>query len=343
MGAGNIASFAPELVERLKRRTELGWFPKAGGDAHTPLRVAVLHGGDSAEREVSLHSGNAVAAALTGLGHEVRLIDLTDSLLGRGTLPVSFAKGIERPDVAFLAVHGTHAEDGAIQGLLELLHIPYTGSGIQSSAIAMDKALTKQLLAAKGIRVPKGVLLESPDQPFGIRPPLIVKPNSQGSTVGLSFVEEGEDVCEAVLRAFAYDDRVLVEEWIKGTEISTPVLNGEALLPVEIVPRGGRYDFESKYAPGATEEIMPARIGDDRVQEAQRIALEAHRALGCEGASRTDAIVRDGEIIVLEVNTLPGMTPTSLLPNSAAACGIPFAELCQRILEDALERDAAKR
>jgi UDP-N-acetylmuramate--L-alanine ligase len=341
MGAGNISEFAPTLIEELNRRTELGWFPRRGGEANTPLRVAVLYGGDSAEREVSLHSGRAVGAALTRLGYEVSLIDLTEHLFGKGRLPIELGAsrpGAYRPDVVFLAVHGTHAEDGAIQGLLELLHIPYTGSGIQASAIAMDKGLTKLVLASQGIRVPRGVVLDNPDQPFGIRAPLIVKPNAQGSTVGLSFVEKGGDACSAVLKAFSYD-----EEWIVGVEISIPVLNGEALAPVEIVPKGGRYDFESKYAPGATDEIIPARIGEPLIREAQRIALQAHHALGCAGATRTDAIVCEDQIVVLEVNTLPGMTPTSLLPNSAAACGITFEDLCDRILEDALRRDAAKR
>ncbi len=341
MGAGNISEFAPALIHELKRRVELGWFPRGRGESSSPMRVAVLFGGDSAEREVSLHSGKCVEKALESRGYEVSLIDVTEQLLGKGRLPAF--TGHNRPDVVFLAVHGTHAEDGAIQGLLELLHIPYTGSGIQASAIAMDKGLTKKILTSHGIRVPKGALLESPDQPFGVPTPLIVKPNAQGSTVGLSFVEKGGDVCEAVRKAFAYDDKVLVEEWVTGIEISTPVLNGKALLPVEIVPKGGRYDFESKYAPGATQEIIPARIGEDLIKEAQRIALEAHRALGCTGATRTDAIVSGNEIFVLEVNTLPGMTETSLLPNSAAACGIPFDELCVQILEDALRRDEQKR
>jgi D-alanine--D-alanine ligase len=206
----------------------------------------------------------------------------------------------------------------------------------------MDKALTKKILAAAGIRAPKGVLLESPDQPFGIQAPFIVKPNAQGSTVGLGFVEKGGDVCAAIRKAFSYDETVLVEEWVVGTEISTPVLNGEPLLPVEIRPASGRYDFESKYAPGATEEIVPARIGEELLKEAQAIALKAHQALGCAGATRTDAIVSGNEIYVLEVNTSPGMTKTSLLPNSAAACGLEFPELCKRILEDALARHAAR-
>jgi len=337
MGAGNIAEFAPALVKELERGTASA---KPQG-----LNIAVLYGGDSAEREVSLLSGRAIHAALQQLGHKSRLVDMTDLLLSKGDL-TAFV-GANRPDLAFLAVHGTHAEDGAIQGLLELLHVPYTGSGIQASAIAMDKAMTKRVLEAVGIRVPRGAHLTDPDQEFDVQPPLIVKPNAQGSTVGLRFVERSQDVCSAIANAFAYDDSVLVEEWVQGMEISVPVLDGEALPPVEIAPTSGRYDFESKYTPGATEEIVPARLPASVLVEAQRIALEAHRALGCAGATRTDMIVRNpeseaAELFVLEVNTLPGMTGTSLLPNSAAAAGIPFEQLCQRLVEDALARDAAK-
>ncbi len=329
MGAGSISEFAPELVAELERTEALREHRRA-------LSVAVLYGGDSAEREVSIHSGRAVFAALQRLGHRPVLLDVTDVLLGSGSLEILI--GSTRPDVAFLAVHGTNAEDGALQGLLELLHIPYTGSGIQASAICMDKQMTKRILEAAGIRTPKGQLLSSIDDAVTLGLPLIVKPNEQGSTVGLSFVEKREELCPALKRAFSYDSRVLVEEWIRGTEISTPVLDGEALMPVEIAPVSGRYDFASKYIPGATEEIIPARLPEPVLQDAKRIAVAAHRALGCEGATRTDAIVRDQEIIVLEVNTLPGLTSTSLLPNSAAACGIDFDDLCRRILEDALGR-----
>ncbi len=327
MGAGNIAEFGPAFVKELQRPGK---------------KIAVLYGGDSAEREVSLHSGRAVAEALKRKGYDVQLLDITEKLLSKGDL--SAIVGPNRPDACFLAVHGTNAEDGAIQGLLQMLHLPYTGSCVAASAVAMDKAAAKRVLAAKGIRVPKGTLVTNPDEKIDFDGPWVVKPNAQGSTVGLSFVEDPEALEWAVARALAYDDAVLVEEWIRGTEISTPVLIDQPLPPVEIAPKSERYDFASKYLPGATEEIIPARLKEDTIKEAQEIALQAHRALGCEGATRTDAIVRDpegkAEIVVLEVNTLPGMTATSLLPNSAAAAGIPFDDLCKRLIEEAMGRHA---
>jgi D-alanine--D-alanine ligase len=325
MGAGNVSEFAPNLIKELQR-----------GERR---RIAVLYAGDSAEREVSILSGRAIHAALQKRGYESRLVDVTELLLSKGD--ISSLIGPLRPDVAFLAVHGTHAEDGAIQGLLELLHIPYTGSNILASAIAMDKAATKAVLESHSIRTPRGVKL-SRGEAASIQPPLIVKPNAQGSTVGLSFVNSADELPKALEKAFYYGDEVIVEEWIKGMEISTPVLDNEALLPVEIAPMSGYYDFESKYTPGATEEICPARLPEELLKEAQDLALKAHQVLGCAGATRTDMIVRDKEIFVLEVNTLPGMTGTSLLPNSARACGLEFEELCHRLVEDALRRDAAK-
>lgn len=327
MGAGNIAEFGPSFVRELER---------------TGKRVAVLYGGDSAEREVSLHSGRAVADALRKRDYDVRLVDVTELIHGKGDL--SSLVGSERPDVCFLAVHGTNAEDGAIQGMLKMLHLSFTGSDIAASALAMDKAATKRLLQENGVRVPRGKLVTDPDEKVDFEGPWVVKPNAQGSTVGLSFVEDPEALEWAIARALAYDDAALVEEWIRGMEISTPVLIDEALPPVEIEPKSDRYDFASKYLPGATEEIVPARLRPETLDEARRIALKAHRALGCAGATRTDAIVRDpdgvAEIVVLEVNTLPGMTSTSLLPNSAAAAGIPFDELCVRLVEEALGRHA---
>lgn len=268
--------------------------------------------------------------------------DVSEWLL-RGGMLASLA-GPGRPDVAFLAVHGTNAEDGAMQGLFELLHIPYTGSGIQASAIAMDKALTKTVLAREGVRVPQGVLVSSAEDEIGLVLPLVVKPNAQGSTVGISFCRTRDELRSAVTRALAYDDAALVEELIEGTEISVPVLCGGALPPVEIVPVSGAvYDFAAKYTPGATEEIVPARIGDEGNAEARRIAETCHVALGCEGATRTDMIVRaNGELVVLEVNTLPGMTATSLLPRSAEAAGITFGALCETLVEDAIRRHASR-
>jgi UDP-N-acetylmuramate--L-alanine ligase len=392
MGAGNIAEFAPALVKELASRP-IGVPPPKGGqpDADATTTVAVIYGGDSAEREVSLLSGRCVYEALKRLGFDAKLVDVSELLIRSGDLK-QFT-GPERPDLAFLAVHGTNAEDGAIQGLFELLHVPYTGSGVQASALAMDKQLTKSLLRAKGIRVPEGVLVTRSSEVSSLgsigwpstRPlssetddvqlvprtshrgegRYVVKPNAQGSTVGLTFVDREEDLERAVQKALQYDTSALVEERVVGMEISVPVLGDRALPPVEIAPVSGRYDFASKYTPGATEEIVPARLPAEVIAKVQEIALAAHRALGCVGATRTDMIVRRnpspgsgdsstpltpsskpnhfeewGEIFTLEVNTLPGMTATSLLPNSAKAAGIEFDDLVRWLVEDALARYA---
>lgn len=326
MGAGNISDFAPALVRELDRQG--------------PPKVAVCYGGDSAEREVSLHSGRAIHEALLRKGYASALVDVSETLLKSGDL--SAFVGDKRPDLAVLAVHGTNAEDGAIQGLFQMLQIPYTGAGLQSSAIAMDKQRTKQILEASGIRVPQGQLVTSGADKINLRAPLIVKPNAQGSTVGLSFVQGDADLPEAIRRALQYDEAALVEEWITGVEISVPVLGDRPLPPVEIVPRTGQYDFASKYLPGATEEICPARLNRELTKQVQQLALQAHQALGCAGATRTDMIIRDGEPFVLEVNTLPGMTGTSLLPNSASAAGMSFDDLVDWIAQDALKRHAKK-
>lgn len=330
MGAGNIAEFVHGFIRLLDRHSQPG----------KKVRVAVLYGGDSAEREVSLLSGRAVHRALLMKGYEATLLDVSDRLLSTGDLTPFI--GPDRPDVAFLAVHGTGAEDGAIQGLLELLHMPYTGSSLQSSAICMDKQLTKQILVPSGLRVPHGAVLHAKYEKVDLPLPLIVKPNAQGSTVGLAFVESAKDLRPAIERAFAYDQAVLVEEWIKGMEVSVPVLGDRVLPVVEIAPTSGKYDFESKYTPGATEEIVPARLSEEVTKSVQGAALRAHRALNCAGATRTDLIIRDGEPFVLEVNTLPGLTGTSLLPNSARAAGISFEDLVDWIVQDALKRHAEK-
>jgi D-alanine--D-alanine ligase len=288
---------------------------------------------------VSLHSGREVLKALKELDYDATLIDATELLLNKGE--TSALKGARRPDLAFLCVHGTNAEDGAIQGFFELLHIPYTGSGMQSSAIAMDKALTKQVLEASGLPTPKGVKWHKRDpRPELPKAPVIVKPNAQGSTVGLSFVEKDDQLERAIKTAFAYDDAILVEEWVRGIEISTPVAGDTVLPAVEIVPTSGRYDFEAKYTPGATEEVCPARITKEQEKAAGELALRAHRALGCRGVTRTDMIVSGDRIVVLEVNTLPGMTATSLVPKSAQTHGWSFNDLVQWIAEDALKAAA---
>ncbi len=328
MGAGNIHEFPTELIREIER------------DARSKISVAVIYGGDSSEREVSILSGNCIAKALEKCGYDVEKYDVTELLLRKGSL-LEFTGSI-RPDVAFLAVHGTHAEDGAVQGLFELLHIPYTGSNIVASALAMDKNRTKQLLSTVGIQVPKGQLVQCTQDEITIQIPAVVKPNQEGSTVGLSFAHTEKELKEGLRKALQYPGGALIEEWVMGMEISVPVLCGEALPPVEICPLDGEYDFANKYTVGATTEICPARMEPDMLFEAQRIALLAHNMLGCSGASRTDMMVRDGEFYVLEVNTLPGMTTTSLLPNSAHAAGIPFERLCQMIVEDAIKRHGAK-
>jgi UDP-N-acetylmuramate--L-alanine ligase len=324
MGAGNIESFAPDFIQELQRKGN---------------KIAVVYGGDSAEREVSLHSGREVHKALKELGYDAFLVDVTELLLNKSD--TSAFKGTERPDLAFLCVHGTHAEDGAIQGFFELLHIPYIGSGMQASAIAMDKDLTKQVLTAHGLPTPKGVKWHKRDpRPELPKAPVIVKPNAQGSTVGLSFVEKVDQLEKAIKHAFTYDDAILVEEWVKGIEISVPVAGDEVLPAVEIVPASGRYDFEAKYTPGATEEVCPARISKEQEQQAGQLALKAHHALNCRGVTRTDMIVAKDRIVVLEVNTLPGMTATSLVPRSAGVHGWSFNDLVRWITEDALKAAA---
>lgn len=327
MGAGNIHEFAPDLIREIER------------DIRPKKSVAVIYGGDSSEREVSILSGACIAKALIKAGYEVESYDVTNLLLRKGAI-LEFTGSI-RPDVAFLAVHGTHAEDGAIQGFFELMHIPYTGSNILASALAMDKDRTKQLLSSAGIRVPMGQLVYSANEPIQVSLPAVVKPNKEGSTVGLSFAKTEDELKKGLRHALQYPGGVLVEEWIEGMEISVPVLCGEALLPVEINPLVGGYDFANKYTEGATEEIIPARLSEEVLKQAQEIAVLAHKTLGCAGATRTDMMVRNNEIFVLEVNTLPGMTTTSLLPNSAHAAGISFEELCSRIVEDALDRHVA--
>ncbi|MGE0000458.1 MAG: D-alanine--D-alanine ligase [Fimbriimonadaceae bacterium] len=326
MGAGNIEEFAPALVQELSRSG--------------PRKVVVAYGGDSSEREVSLLSGRAVAVALQSLGDEVELLDVSETLL-RGKA-LSQLSGTARPDIVFLAVHGLRAEDGAIQGLLEMLHLPYTGSGILASATAMDKARTKGILAAQGIDVPRGALVPAGSDSTGVcdlvpsHSGWVVKPNAEGSTVGLTFVDDEAGLAPALERAWSLGGDALVEERIVGTEISVPVLAGTALPAVEIVPASGRYDFESKYTTGATEELCPARLPEGVLARAAEIATKAHEALGCRGITRTDMLVDGDRIVVLEVNTVPGMTSTSLVRKSAESAGISFPELCDRIIKESL-------
>jgi D-alanine-D-alanine ligase len=256
-----------------------------------------------------------------------------------------------RIDVAFLALHGPYGEDGTIQGMLDILGLPYVGSGVLASALAMDKEMAKKVLSADGIPVPKGLVLErgsfrSDEEAVLGRAaallPAVVKPARQGSSIGLSLVTEAANLLAALGAAFAHDDRVLVEERVVGRELTVGVIGNRDLtvLPVvEIVCPQGLFDYEAKYDPARCEEVCPARLPPSVAAAAQDLARRAHRALGCRGLSRTDMILASGGLVVLEVNTLPGMTVNSLLPKAARAAGIPFGDLLDRLLQLALERE----
>jgi len=298
------------------------------------LNITVMLGGPSAEREVSLRSGAAVARALRSLGHEVAELDPRTP---DWNLPVA-------TDVVFLALHGTYGEDGTVQKQLDLLGVPYTGCDAEASRIAFDKVLTKQSCIQAGVPTAKFVTVHSATDSFpqNFMPPLVVKPSRQGSSVGLEFVERVEDWPAALTAALKFDSEVLVEEKIIGRETTVGILDGKALPIVEVRPHNGVYDAHSKYTPGATDYSCPADFSEATTKRIQAAALGAFRAIGGRDYARVDVMVRaDGSPVVLEVNTLPGMTETSLLPKAAAAAGMNFAELCQRMVNLALKRNAA--
>jgi D-alanine-D-alanine ligase len=297
-------------------------------------RVGVLMGGTSGEREVSLKSGRAVAEALERLGH-----DVVPVVLGAETDPFA-AIGAADIDVAFLSLHGRLGEDGCVQGLLELLGIPYTGSNVLSSALAMDKLKAKEMFRLHNVPTPPYYVLDAEQASdleevhgsFGY--PVIVKPRREGSSLGVARVNSPSELRTAVLDALAYDSSVLVERFVAGKEIAVGILDGRVLGAIEIAPRGGIYDYEAKYTPGLTEYFMPARLPPTRYRGILHLAERAASALETQGAVRVDLLVTEGQNeYVLEVNTLPGMTPTSLLPKIAAAAGFDFDSLCGAILE----------
>ncbi|GCF85044.1 D-alanine--D-alanine ligase [Geobacter sp. SVR] len=296
-------------------------------------RIGVLMGGLSAEREVSLQSGKAVHQALLDRGYDAVAIDM-----GRDLPEVLRREGIQ---AAFIALHGRYGEDGCVQGLLELLQIPYTGSGVLASALAMHKLYSKQAFAAAGIltapfhRVRRGEEVRLGSLPFGL--PLVVKPVQEGSSVGVSIVKTEPELATALELAFRYDDEILVEQYIKGQEVQVGILDDRPIGAIEIVPKNEFYDFEAKYQDGMAEHIFPARLEAPLYEKALQVGLAAHRALGCRGYSRVDLLVTPtGESYVLEVNTLPGMTALSLLPEIATkGVGLSFGELVERILESA--------
>jgi D-alanine-D-alanine ligase len=293
-------------------------------------KIAVLMGGLSAERDVSLASGAAVHQALLARGFDAIAVDV-----GRDLPQVLDREGV---GAAFIALHGRYGEDGCVQGVLELMNIPYTGSGVLASALAMHKLYSKQAFLSAGILTApfhhfrRGERVSLCQLTFGL--PLVVKPVQEGSSVGISIVKEEAELGAAVELAFSYDDEILVEQFIKGQEVQVGILDDRPLGAIEIVPKNEFYDFEAKYTDGMAEHIFPARLEKGLYEEALRVGLAAHRALGCHGYSRVDLLVTPhGECYVLEVNTLPGMTALSLLPEIAAKGGsLSFEDLVERII-----------
>jgi D-alanine-D-alanine ligase len=354
------------------------------------LRIALLMGGSSPERDVSLTSGLQVLKNIDTGRYEVLPYEITregkwlprpdllrlaapDASPQVGSVPalsesttalaphrIEEIVGNGTVDLAFIALHGPYGEDGTIQGLLELLGMPYTGSGVLASALAMDKLRSRQVGVASGLPFPAYVVVDGGAWPGNqtevaarvakeLGFPCVVKPNAQGSSIGVSIVRAGDALVPAVERALEYGEIVLVEEHLRGTELTCAILEDPKTgipvpLPlIEIVPKREFFTYEAKYQPGASEEIVPARLSARLTRQAQQLAVRAHRALGCEGMSRVDMFVRDGKLVLLEVNTIPGLTAGSLLPRAAAAAGIDFSELVNRIIGNALRRERVRR
>jgi len=302
------------------------------------LHIAVLMGGWSAEREVSLMSGGDVADALEGLGHKVTRIDMDRN--------VASVLAEVQPDIVFNALHGTPGEDGSVQGMLDLMQIPYTHSGMATSVVAIDKVLTKQVLMPHGIPMPGGLIVES-ETLFAADPmprPYVLKPVNEGSSVGVAIVTDegnyGLPISRDAAGPWQEFEVLLAEPFIRGRELTTAVIGEEALAVTELVPKSGFYDYDAKYTDGMTEHICPADVPADIAERCMDIALKAHQLLGCRCASRSDYRWDDTKgadgLFLLEVNTQPGMTPLSLVPEQAKHIGLSYPELVQRIVEEAL-------
>ncbi len=298
-------------------------------------RIAVLKGGLSAEREVSLNSGAACAKALRSKGHDVTEIDV-----GRD-LAATLAEA--KPDAAFNALHGQWGEDGCVQGLLEVMGIPYTHSGVLTSSLAMDKQRTKLVLRSAGVPSPEGRVMSRHEAAGGhaMEPPYVIKPNAQGSSVGVYIIAKGDNRPPAELGSdkWTLGDEVLVEKFIPGRELTVAVMGDRPLCVTEITTDLAFYDYEAKYAPGGSRHVLPAQVPPIIEERCLDLALIAHRALGCRGVTRSDfrydPTAATEQVFFLEINTQPGMTATSLTPEQAAHCGISFPDLCQWIIEDA--------
>ena len=302
-------------------------------DALKTKRIGILLGGLSSERDVSLRTGAAIGKALREAGYTAIDLDVGKDIAEK-------LKG-ERIDVAFIALHGRYGEDGSIQGLLESMFIPYTGSGVLASALAMDKVAAKRAFVAAGLPVPKQVVFDTVEEALGAKLPFdlpaVVKPSREGSSVGVHIVKTRAEFEAGVKEAATHAGQLLVEQFVAGREVQGAVLDNVALGVIEVKPAREFYDSTAKYGPGSgTQYIFPAELPPPLYQRVMDVSLAAHKALGCSGASRSDVIATpDGGVVLLEINTLPGMTETSLLPKIAAGRGIPFTELCLRLLEGA--------
>ncbi|MGY8605168.1 D-alanine--D-alanine ligase [Gluconobacter cerinus] len=303
------------------------------------MKVAVLYGGTSSERPVSLVSGNAAISALREKGHEVTPVDV-----GADIAVTIQALKSAAPDVVFNALHGPKGEDGAIQGVLEWMGLPYTHSGIRASAVAMDKGATRMLLAAAGLPIAEGRVI-TPEELAKADPlpvPYVVKPVAEGSSVGVEIIRQGDNRRAEIAKNWRFGKEALVEAFVPGRELTAGVMGDRALAVTDILPAETAtfYDFEAKYKAGGSRHVVPAELPESVTERALDYALRAHQILGCSGASRTDFRYEDetDTLIVLEVNTQPGMTPTSLLPEQAAYCGISYPDLCDWLVQEALTR-----
>ncbi len=302
------------------------------------LRVALLAGGTSSEREVSLKGAKSVESALKKLGHKVEFFDPAIDL-------PRLAVEKDKFDCAFLVVHGPGGEDGVLQGFLDSIGLPYQGAGVLGSALAMHKGISKELYKLAGLKVPEGRTFTKHEitvateyaKTLGL--PLVIKPATQGSSIGLSIVENWTQLEEAFEKAFAIDKEVLVEKFLQGREITVGVLGEEVLPVVEIIPRGSKFfDYKTKYTPGMAEEVCPAPIPENLYKKAQEYGKIAHKALKLRHYSRTDMIIYENEVYVLETNTIPGMTETSLLPLAARVAGYEFTQLVEKLLKMAINQ-----
>ncbi len=328
-------------------------------------KVGVLMGGPSTEREISLKSGKAVYEALKQSGLQVIAIDIKTDSIEKNMRLIESCK----IDCAFLALHGRFGEDGQIQEILESVKIPYTGSGVLASRLAMDKVASRKIFQANGLNVPKYKIVEKASYGIGkyktflttenhlkviakrfscnsdwkvnnnLKLPLVIKPTTHGSSIGLSIIDKQERLDKAVSLAFAFDERIMIEEYVEGREVTVGILKEQPLPVIEIIPKRRFFDYEAKYTPGMTDYEVPAKLEESVAREVKKAALSAHKLLGCSGCSRVDMILsKDNLPFVLEVNTIPGLTNTSLLPRAAKTQGIEFNELCLKLIKLAYEK-----